>query len=128
MSMTHVHRLVWEWGMRCFGRPHMVSLPIRALRCAEEAVELAQACGVPKDQMQRLIEVVYSRPVGDLNQEIGGTLIGISVLCTLRGVDPDKLLVNEVSRVLEKPVEHFTKRNQDKLDMGLTAIGKGPAG
>lgn len=119
--MKPLHALALDWAIRCFGSEHVSDLPTRALRTAEEAVELAQACGVGMEKMFDLVRVVYSRPRGSPVQEIGGIMLTVAVLCAVRGYDPDELFLTELRRVLDKPADHFAKRNQDKLDMGLKA-------
>lgn len=114
-------QIALDWALRAFGREHVYNMPIRSLRCAEEAVELCQAYNVDKATMLRLVETVYSRPPGAPNQEIGGVLMTINILCAANDYSPDGLFERELMRVLAKPVEHFTKRNQDKIDLGLTA-------
>ena len=32
-------RIIWDWGLRCFGHKHMLDKKTRALRLAEEAIE-----------------------------------------------------------------------------------------
>lgn len=114
-------RIAFDWAIRAFGKKHVYNMPIRALRCAEEAVELCQAYNADKATMLQLVEAVYSREVGIPDQEIGGVLMSINVLCAANDYDPDRVFERELVRVLAKPVEHFTKRNQDKIDLGLTA-------
>lgn len=113
-------RIVVDWGERAFGRDHIRDRRVRALRFAEEAVELAQALGVPKEQVARLVDVVYSRPAGEDIQEIGGSMVCLAVLCDTLGVDIDQAFEKEVRRVLAKSPEHFAERNKQKLDLGLT--------
>lgn len=113
-------RLVFEWGVRAFGSSHMYNRSLRALRCAEEVIELAQALRVPKEKLHELVDIVYSRPVGDPQQEVGGVLVTLYVLCTAMGMSPEDVFENELSRVLSKPAEHYTKRNQEKIDLGLS--------
>lgn len=110
-----------DWAVRSFGREHVENVPIRSLRVAEEAVELAQACGVPLEKMLDLVRIVYRRPVGKIEQEIGGVLMTINVLSAARGIDPDDAFLTELRRVLEKSPEHFAARNKEKVDLGLTA-------
>lgn len=112
-------RFVYEWALRAFGKEHVYNQRTRALRVLEEAVELAQCCGVPREKALELILIVYKRPIGELKQELGGVLTTVNIFCIANGLDPDEVFEDEVSRVLAKPVEHFTKRNQDKVDMGL---------
>lgn len=119
--MKALTQIALDWATRSFGREHVYNFPVRALRLAEEAVELAQAYKVPKEKMLDLIEIVYSRPAGDPEQELGGVMMTATVLAGAHGHDPDAFFEIELRRVLSKSAEHFAKRNQDKLDLGLTA-------
>ncbi len=112
-------RIATDWAIRCFGKEHVLNRAIRGLRTLEEAAELAQALGVPEDKAAKCIQTVYSRPVGDPEQEIGGVLQTLAVLCESMGVDRDELFERELRRCLAKNPEHFRKRNQEKLDLGL---------
>lgn len=112
--------IIVDWGERAFGREHMRDPRVRALRLAEEVVELAQALNVPRAQMVKLVEVVYSRPAGQPYQELGGVQVCLAVLAAAIGADPDAALEAEVRRVLAKPPDHFASRNQQKIDAGLT--------
>jgi len=108
-----------DWGRRCFGLEHMSNRPLRGLRFAEEAIELAQACGVPEEKMLRLVKQVYLKPPGELLQEVGGSMVTLSVLCDTLGIDLEEAFQIEVRRCLAKDPAHFGKRNQHKLDAGL---------
>lgn len=108
-----------EWGLRCFGVDHMLNRSVRALRFAEEAIELAQVCGVSEDKAAELVRIVYSRPIGKLYQEIGGSMVTLAVLCHTVGVDLEDAFQVEVCRCLSKSPEHFAKRNEEKLQLGL---------
>jgi NTP pyrophosphatase (non-canonical NTP hydrolase) len=109
-----------DWAIRSFGEDHVHNFPIRSLRVAEEAVELAQAYNVPREKLIDLVNIVYDRPKGNPNQEIGGVLMTITVLCAALGFDPDEGFERELRRVLAKSSTHFAKRNQEKIDLGLT--------
>lgn len=119
--MNKLDELMWEWGVRCFGLAHMTNRGVRALRFFEEAIELCQAVGLSKKQLQHAIDVVYSRPRGSVNQEIGGVRVTLGVLTKGIGEDLDELFYNEVSRCLSKSPDHFAKRNAEKLALGLDA-------
>lgn len=110
-----------DWAVRSFGVEHVNNLPVRSLRLAEEAVELTQAFGVPKDKMIDLINIVYDRPRGEPVQEIGGVMMTVTILCAAFGIDPDEAFQKELRRVLEKPAAHFAQRNQEKIALGLKA-------
>jgi hypothetical protein len=112
-------RIALSWAIRAFGKEHVFDTRIRALRVAEEAIELAQASGVAEEQLHRLIGIVYTRPVGDPIQEIGGVLMTTYVLAARLGFDPEEIFLSELLKVLAKPAEHYAKRNQEKLDLGM---------
>lgn len=119
--MRATTRIALDWAIRAFGAEHVYNNSVRSLRVAEEAVELAQAYGVDKKTLLHLVETVYSRPPGKPEQEMGGVLMTITVMCAASSCDPDAVFERELLRVLAKPVEHFTRRNQDKIELGLTA-------
>ena len=117
--MKNLTALAYEWALRCFGENHVANLPLRALRIAEECVEFAQACDVPKEKMMQLIDVVYSRPKGTPKQELGGIMMTTAVVCARFNSDPETILLAELQRCLAKPVDEFKKRNEEKLKLGL---------
>lgn len=119
--MRPTTQIALDWATRSFGREHVYNFSIRALRLAEEAVELAQAYGIPREKMLELVGIVYGRPAGAPEQELGGVMMTATVLAAAHGHDPDAFFQIELRRVLAKSTEHFAKRNQDKLDLGLTA-------
>jgi hypothetical protein len=112
--------IAWDWACRCFGHEHCWDKKVRGLRFAEEAVELAQAVGVDKAQVLKMVENVYGKAPGDEHQELGGVMMTLAVLGHRLGWDLDKCFEIELLRVLAKPPEHFTLRNQAKIDLGLT--------
>lgn len=117
--MRPIITIALDWAVRSFGREHVFDTRIRALRVAEEAVELAQAAGVEENQMHKLVDIVYGRPSGSVILEIGGVLMTTYVLAARLSRDPEEIFVAELRRVLEKPPEHYAKRNKEKLDLGL---------
>lgn len=119
--MKHLQFLFNSWAVRAFGRDHTTNSRLRALRLLEEAIELAQAEGIERHLVDHCTQVVYSRPVGDANQEIGGVLATAAVYCECKGLDMELVLRSELDRVLSKPLDHFAQRNRDKIDLGLSA-------
>jgi hypothetical protein len=120
-EMMRMQLLCYDWGIRCFGKDHMQNRAVRALRLVEEAVEAAQVCNTPKEQLHQLIDVVYSRPHGTLRQELGGVLVTTGVLAVAAiGESLDQLLFDELQRCLSKDPAHFTQRNEDKIQLGLS--------
>jgi hypothetical protein len=121
MSQKDLVQVALDWAVRCFGAGHVYNRPIRSLRCAEEAVELAQACGVPKKTILKMVDVVYSKAPGEPLQELGGVLLTANLLCAILEAEPDHIFSVELRRVLAKPTGHFTERNLHKIDLGLDA-------
>ena len=117
--MKNLAIITWEWAVRSFGSEHVTNPRIRALRLAEETVELAQSLDVTAEQLHKLIDVVYSRPVGEAYKEVGGVMVTLSILCTTLGLNPEKMFEIELRRVLSKPTDFYTERNQEKIDLGL---------
>jgi hypothetical protein len=111
--------IAFAWGIRCFGSKHMSNKYIRALRTAEEVIELCQACEVDGMQLHRLIDYVYAKEPGKIAQEIGGVLVTSAVFCSTMGLEPDFVLATEVRRVLEKSPEYFAERNRLKEQAGF---------
>ena len=67
------------------------------------------------------MRVVYSRPKGKIIQEVGGSMVTLSVLCHTLSIDLEDAFQIEVCRCLSKDPAHFAKRNEEKLQLGLTA-------
>lgn len=119
--MKPIAVIALDWDVRCFGRDHVFNGAVRSLRVAEEAIELVQSFDIEKEKALALVEMVYSRPKGNPRQEIGGVMMTITVMCAAMGDDTDDILLTEMRRVLEKSPDHFAKRNQEKLDLGMDA-------
>lgn len=118
--MQMMTTVLYEWGVRSFGWQHMQDDKVRALRFAEEAIELVQSIGLDKDHVHKLVDVVYSRPHGDVHQEMGGCMVTLAVLGRVFGMSVDEAMYREMLRVLSKSPEHFAKRNEEKMQLGLT--------
>jgi NTP pyrophosphatase (non-canonical NTP hydrolase) len=119
MSKNPLDEIAWDWGTRCFGVVHMDYVPIRALRMIEESIELAQACGVDQEQLHKLVDIVYSRKSGNVNQEVGGAYLTLRMLCRTLRLDIEGEYLREIRRCLSKDPADFTARNEDKIQLGL---------
>lgn len=113
--MRLIHKIIYDWGVRCFGPVHMGDKRLRAMRLLEEANELAQSVGVEKTTAHDIVRMVYARPPGEVQQEIGGVLMTASAMCSSVGLDFDETMDREVLRCLSKSPEHFARRNEEKL-------------
>ncbi len=106
---------VSTWVRKVFSEKEATDAPERALRMAEEALELAQACGVNTATLHRLVDYVMSRPVGKPAQEIAGTMVTVYALAGALGVDADSEFETELERI-QRPevIERCQRRQHEK--------------
>ena len=69
MTFSTFQNSVRYWILECFGSEISDYKPERNQRFLEEALELVQSCGMSPEDAHRLVDYVYSRPVGDKVQE-----------------------------------------------------------
>lgn len=93
---------VQPWMMACFGPEISSDRLERNDRFIEEALELAQASDYPKDRAQALVEYVYGRDQGDINQEVGGVMVTLAAHCLAHGVDMHAAAETELARIWTK--------------------------
>lgn len=97
-GMLKFQQDVANWCQRCFGLAIYANRTERAHRFGEEALELVQACGVTKAEVLQLVDYVFSRPVGELKQEIGGTTVTLAALCQVYGHKLNEAAIQELHR------------------------------
>lgn len=73
---------VRAWLSKCLGKPRATDQVERTHRALEEAIELAQACGCSEKDALKLVQYVYSRPVGLVHEEVGGVMVTLAALCS----------------------------------------------
>lgn len=118
-NRDELQKKMLAWSIECFGKEEATSIAQRALRLLEEAIELAQAAGVPGTMVEQLGSYVYARPPGTLSQEVGGVSVTLLVLCAAAGLSADQEERREIERVLSKPPLHFAARNANKNEAGF---------
>jgi selenophosphate synthase len=84
---------VLNWLMNCFSQEICRDTHERNHRFLEEALELVQSTGCTQAEAHQLVDYVFGRPVGDPFQEVGGTTITLSALCSC--IDIDQLAAGE---------------------------------
>ena len=87
--------------VKCFGPKIPLDKTERNYRFFEEATELVQACGMTKEDCYKLIEYVYNRPVGEIEQEIGGVMVTLAALTHANGANLRHCSVNEYNRIID---------------------------
>src|SRR5580704_3253742 len=108
----------YEWGVRTFGDVARSNRE-RARRFIEEAIELAQACGMHPVEVARILEHVYNKPPGEVFQEAGGVGITLLMLCHAFGISADHAERTELQRVQSMPAKHFRDRHNIKAAAGV---------
>lgn len=113
---------VWAWCIAAFGASHTTSIPQRGIRMLEEAIELAQACGCHRAMAHNLLDFVYDRPAGTIEQELGGVGLTVLALANAAGLSADAAEAKELARVLSKPLAQFHARNAAKNAAGFDVL------
>lgn len=93
----------------------------RAMRLIEEAVEVVQVQGLPKERIYSIVDRSYSRPVGELNNEIGGLAMTLEALAESEGIDVEEQSQIEFDRITSIPKEWWQKKHAEKVAAG-TAV------
>lgn len=103
---------VGAWVQRALGGDAAHNAQERSLRTVEEAIELAQACGVSAETLHRLVDYVFARPVGRVSQEIAGTLVTLYSTAAALGVDADEAFEREMARIARPEIMGKIQRRQ----------------
>lgn len=121
MARLNRQNQVFDWVTKAFGPDHANSLPQRATRFLEEAIELYQAADGDLDMAHRLLDFVFNRPVGELDKEIGAVGLTLLSVAAAAVVNADECEIAEVERVLGIDPAIFAKRNREKNEAGFNA-------
>lgn len=105
---------VHEWILACMGETIAADKRERNFRFGEEALELLQAAGCSKEDVLDLVEYVYSRKVGELPQEVGGTMVCLAALCTAHGIHLGEAANAEVVRIWGK-IDQIRQKHDAKM-------------
>ena len=125
--MTNQPRIA-AWVRKVFDEATATNAPERALRLVEEALELAQACGVGREALHRLVDYVLDRPVGEPAQEIAGTMVTLYAAAHALDVDADEAFERELSRIQQPEVIDRVRRRQAEKREALIAFPELPGG
>lgn len=108
---------VRKWTHECFGDEIARDTVERNHRFLEEALELVQAGDCTKAEALQLVEYVYSRPAGELRQEVGGVLVTLAALCNAREIDMLKAGEAELARCFDN-IERIRAKQKAKPKVG----------
>lgn len=93
----------------------------RAMRMLEEAIELAQSCGVNVDEATVLVWDVFGKPIGDAAQEIGGAMLTLLACADGSGYVASECALTEMRRIENLDPDKFRKRQQLNAERGIGA-------
>jgi hypothetical protein len=93
---------VRDWCICCFGETISNDKVERNHRFLEESLELVQSLGCTADEAHQLVDYVFNRPVGEVNQELGGVMVTIAALAAANGLDFASAGDTELTRVWDK--------------------------
>ncbi|WP_417834704.1 hypothetical protein [Thalassospira xiamenensis] len=93
---------VAEWMLACFGKDIAADRIERNHRFLEEAIELVQANGCTQSEAHQLVDYVFNRPVGELEQEVGGVMVTLAALCGASKANMHECGERELDRVWQK--------------------------
>lgn len=103
---------VGEWMLKCF-TPEIASDRLeRCDRFIEEALEFVQAEGYSVERAHALVDYVFSRPQGEINQEVGGVMVTLAAACNTFGVDIAECAETELARINRPEVTEKIRRKQ----------------
>ena len=110
-------RFIREWLLRTFGPLNATSTE-RYKRFLEEAIELVQT-GLPIGETIKIVSYVYSKPVGEVKQEIGGVSLALLALCESLNISAEDTESDELNRIIFTIPEVFQKKHNLKVEAGI---------
>ncbi len=113
--------LVLKWAVNTFG-PDATKRRVRAAMLLEEAIEVAQVEGLRADDVERILHRVYSKPPGEIGQEIGGVALCLEGLAQNAGLDVEAEAEREWQRIQALPSAVFQEKHADKIRVGAAGL------
>lgn len=94
----------------------------RELRFAEEVIELTQAGKMTREQWYRLVDQVYDKPVGEIEQELGGVMVTLRSYAACRSLDLEAAYETEFARCCRPEImEKIRNKHRNKLVVSAAA-------
>ena len=102
------------WLRECLGAQIAYHIQERGYRFFEEALELVQSAGITKEEVLKLVDYTYTRPVGEPAQEVGGVMVTLAALCTALELDLIECSLAELDRIRDS-IEVIRAKHHTKL-------------
>lgn len=90
------------WMDVCFNEAIKADIQERCDRFIEEALEFVQAVGYSAERAHALVDYTFGRPVGEINQEVGGVMVTLAAMCNTLGIVIGAAAEAELARVWTK--------------------------
>jgi len=90
---------VKPWVIQCLGEDSANDTTERNHRFLEEALELVQSCECTASEAHQLVDYVFSRPIGEKPQEVGGVMVTLAALCLPHGLNMHDAGEDELKRI-----------------------------
>ena len=101
-QQSPLQTLFRQWAVEAFGENVANDKMERNHRFLEESLELVQSLGMEKSEAYQLVDYVYARGAGEVNQEVGGVLATLACLCSANYIDMMGAGEKELIRIHEK--------------------------
>lgn len=112
-ELSSYQRRVEKWLEACFPPQVRSDRRERTHRFLEEALELAQANGVTRDDALTLVDYVFGRPTGEPAQEVGGVMVTLASLCSASEINMEDAGDRELERNWER-IDLIRSKQQSK--------------
>ena len=110
---------VADWMLECFTPAIAADTLERADRFTEEALELAQTCPqFTAERAHALVDYVFSRPVGEPHQEVGGVMVTLAALCGPNRLDMMGCAETEYERISKPEIIEKIRAKQASKPVG----------
>lgn len=127
MTLKELQREVDLWVRQCMGDAEAEDKRQRAFRFLEEALELVQAAGMTRDQVNALADYTFGRPPAPgPADEVGGVLNTLAALCNASGISMDACANAEMAHVW-KNIDRIRTKHQSKIHPDGPLPGQGGA-
>lgn len=124
MKRSRINRpaAILAWAVATFG-DYANKPDERARRLLEEVVEMAQALGLKREDVNKIAERTFARPPGNPTKELGQVGLTLEALAAVLAVDLSNAIDGEFARVRAKDKEHWQGRAAEKKAAGTEDVG-----
>jgi hypothetical protein len=113
MTITAYQLNIEAWTHACFGADIATNVHERNYRFLEESLELVQAGGLSKEEALAMVNHVFDRPPGELEQEVGGTIVTLASFCNARKISLEAAAVTELNSVIAN-IDRIREKHKNK--------------